>query len=67
MEWLATEYQIPSSDFYALKRSERAKLIKDTVKQDEYIAKWQRKHWQAETGYSFLLVICYLRLAGHCF
>lgn len=53
VEWLATQYQIPSSEFYELKRSERAKFIKNTVKQDENIAKWQRKHWQAETGYSF--------------
>ncbi|HEC8322664.1 TPA: phosphatase PAP2 family protein [Providencia rettgeri] len=53
VEWLASEYQIPTSDFYELKRSIRAKLIKDTVKQDENVPKWQRKHWQAETGYSF--------------
>lgn len=53
VEWLAAQYQIPTSDFYELKRSERAKLIKETVKRDENIPKWQRKHWQAETGFSF--------------
>lgn len=53
VEWLATQYQIPTSDFYELKRSERAKLIKETIKRDENIPKWQRKHWQAETGFSF--------------
>lgn len=51
--WLAAEHHIPTAEFYGLKRSERAELVKNTVKQDNTIAKWQRKHWQAETGYSF--------------
>ncbi|MBQ0687763.1 phosphatase PAP2 family protein [Providencia rettgeri] len=50
---LATEHHIPTAEFYDLKRSERAALVKNTVKQDNTVAKWQRKHWQAETGYSF--------------
>ncbi|HGN1707209.1 TPA: phosphatase PAP2 family protein [Providencia rettgeri] len=52
VEWLAVNYHIPPSDFYDLKRSERAILIKNTVTSND-IPKWQRKHWQAETGYSF--------------
>ncbi|MGG4607118.1 phosphatase PAP2 family protein [Providencia sp. Me31A] len=53
VEWLAANYHIPPSDFYDLKRSERAILIKNTVKSNNDIPTWQRKHWQAETGYSF--------------
>ena len=51
--WLEEQYEVMHSDFYELTRSARAKLIKTVVKQHEDIAKWQRKHWQAETGYSF--------------
>ncbi|GAB1438962.1 phosphatidylglycerophosphatase B [Providencia sp.] len=53
VEWLAVNYHIPPSDFYDLKRSERATLIKNIVKSSSDIPKWQRKHWQVETGYSF--------------
>ncbi|WP_323084268.1 phosphatase PAP2 family protein [Providencia alcalifaciens] len=51
--WLEKTYQIPHQEFYDLKRGERADLIKNTVKSNTLIPKWQRKHWQAETGYSF--------------
>ncbi len=59
----------PSSDFYALKRSERAKLIKDTVKQDEYIAKWQQtlasRNWIFFSFWSY--VICgWLGIVFNC-
>ncbi|WP_369311081.1 phosphatase PAP2 family protein [Providencia rettgeri] len=51
--WLEEQYDVTHSDFYELTRAARAKLIKTVVKYHEDIAKWQRKHWQAETGYSF--------------
>lgn len=51
--WLEEQHNVTHSDFYDLTRSARAKLIKTVVKQHEDIAKWQRKHWQTETGYSF--------------
>lgn len=51
--WLDKEYGIPSSQFYDLKRSQRAELIKQRVTHNDLVPSWQRKHWQAETGYSF--------------
>lgn len=51
--WLEKEYGIANSDFYDLKRKQRVELIKNTVKHSDQVPSWQRKHWQAETGYSF--------------
>ncbi|EKT63737.1 phosphatidylglycerophosphatase B [Providencia burhodogranariea] len=51
--WLEKEYGIANLDFYDLNRKERVELIKNTVKHSDQIPPWQRKHWQAETGYSF--------------
>lgn len=51
--WLEKEYGISNSDFYELKRKQRAEVIKQFVKENAQVPSWQRKHWQAETGYSF--------------
>ncbi|EMI5489220.1 phosphatidylglycerophosphatase B [Providencia stuartii] len=51
--WLEENYDISSSDFYELKRKQRVDVIKEVVKRDQQVPSWQRKHWQAETGYSF--------------
>ncbi|HGI5212457.1 TPA: phosphatase PAP2 family protein [Providencia alcalifaciens] len=51
--WLEKTAQIPHQVFYNLKRGERADLIKNSVKSNSLIPKWQRQHWQVETGYSF--------------
>ncbi len=53
ISWLEKKYAISNAEFYDLKRSQRAELVKTTVKQDQSIPKWQRQHWQSETGYSF--------------
>lgn len=51
--WLEKNHDISSSDFYDLKRKQRVDVIKERVKGNEQVPSWQRKHWQAETGYSF--------------
>ncbi|BBG58976.1 MULTISPECIES: phosphatase PAP2 family protein [Providencia] len=51
--WMGVTYGIDATKFYELKRGARADIVKDTVKSNDLIPKWQRKHWQAETGYSF--------------
>ncbi|EPL3990250.1 phosphatidylglycerophosphatase B [Providencia stuartii] len=51
--WLEKEYGLSATEFYDLKRKQRADVIKQTVKQSDQVPSWLRKHWQAETGYSF--------------
>ncbi|UDG80959.1 Phosphatidylglycerophosphatase B [Candidatus Hartigia pinicola] len=51
--WLQTKYGISSADFYDFQKKQRSELIQITIQQNHQIPSWQRKHWQAETGYSF--------------
>lgn len=41
------------TQFYALKRKERAKLVHEQLAQAQDIPSFLRKHWQKETGFAF--------------
>jgi phosphatidylglycerophosphatase B len=44
---------VPVTQFYALKRKERAKLVHEQLAQAQDIPPFLRKHWQKETGFAF--------------
>jgi phosphatidylglycerophosphatase B len=44
---------VPVTQFYALKRKERAKLVHEQLAQEQDIPSFLRKHWQKETGFAF--------------
>ncbi len=48
--WLENTRQVPVTQFYALKRKERAKLVHEQLAQAQDIPSFLRKHWQKETG-----------------
>ncbi|STV73477.1 phosphatidylglycerophosphatase B [Klebsiella michiganensis] len=50
--WSRTQ-QVPVTQFYALKRKERAKLVHEQLAQEQQIPEFLRKHWQKETGFAF--------------
>ncbi len=51
--WLENTRQVPVTQFYALKRKERAKLVHEQLAQAQDIPSFLRKHWQKETGFAF--------------
>lgn len=51
--WLENSRQVPVTQFYALKRKERAKLVHAQLAQAQDIPPFLRKHWQKETGFAF--------------
>ena len=51
--WLETEDVINTTQFYELKRTDRAQLIMAQDFSTHHIPAWQQKHWSKETGYSF--------------
>ena len=51
--WLENTRQVPVTQFYALKRKERAKLVHEQLAQEQQIPGFLRKHWQKETGFAF--------------
>ena len=51
--WLEQTQQVPVTQFYALKRKERAKLVHEQLAQEQQIPGFLRKHWQKETGFAF--------------
>jgi len=51
--WLENARQVPVTQFYALKRKERAKLVHEQLAQAQDIPPFLRKHWQKETGFAF--------------
>lgn len=51
--WLENTQRVPVAHFYALKRSERAALVKEQLSGQQTIPKFLRHHWQKETGFAF--------------
>lgn len=64
--WLEQTQQVPVTQFYALKRKERAKLVHEQLAQEQQIPGFLRKHWQKRpASLSHLAIRCSLP-AGRC-
>lgn len=51
--WLEKTHHIPTDEFYNLKRTQRAELVKEQLDGQQEIPVWLRNHWQFETGFAF--------------
>ncbi|WP_395490906.1 phosphatidylglycerophosphatase B [Cedecea davisae] len=51
--WLEKTHHIPTDEFYNLKRTQRADLVKEQLHNEQAIPGWLRNHWQFETGFAF--------------
>lgn len=51
--WLEKTHHIPTDEFYNLKRTQRAELVKAQLEGQQEIPGWLRQHWQFETGFAF--------------
>lgn len=51
--WLEKTHHVPVEQFYTLKRSDRAALVKEQLAQQRDIPHFLRHHWQKETGFAF--------------
>lgn len=51
--WLEKTQNIPTDEFYNLKRKQRSELVKSQLETQPEVPGWLRKHWQKETGFAF--------------
>lgn len=51
--WLEKTQNIPTDEFYNLKRKQRSELVKNQLADEREVPHWLRKHWQKETGFAF--------------
>ena len=53
VKWLEARHSMPAGDFHALPRSARAEWLEAGLADDPRVPAVLRRHWMAETGYSF--------------
>lgn len=51
--WLEKTQQVPVTEFYTLKRKDRAQLVEKQLEHRTDLPLFLRQHWQKETGFAF--------------